>query len=93
MTPDQLRQGAALVRCLVEGDETARGPLSDWLLENGCLSPDSCVLRYLREGGAVKAWRDEDAGTVYVRAYPVGTGVVFMLAEFDAWAWEGTYAD
>ena len=35
MTPDQLRCGAALVRALVEGDDSARGPLSDWIWEHG----------------------------------------------------------
>lgn len=35
MTHDQLRTGAALVRALVEGDESARGVLADWIDDHG----------------------------------------------------------
>jgi hypothetical protein len=104
MTPDQLRQGAALVRCLVEGDETARGPLSDWLEDNGSPWSDD------RQPLPVLSWWLWDLRSPVVkgrvaisRPYsdvvkaeyiggPSGAGI-WTIGYFPLWAWEGTYAD
>ena len=90
MTTDQLRTGAALVRALVEGDETARGPLSDFLLQHEQISEEN--VEVLRQPWAVLSvirFFGERLVCVHRNAKPI-TPPCFNLGWFPTWAWNGT---
>lgn len=102
MTPDQLRTGAAIVRRLVEGDETARGPLSDFLEEFGVspikhthtdvFSRWACnLLRSPRTLEYEWWWWTPKQEMLTVRARCVREPGIYtvILAWLPAWAWEG----
>lgn len=87
-----LRTGAALVRALLAGDETARGVLADWLEQNGPLGTtiDQWVkalrrLRY-RVGPPplrVPPYKPADGVQVYI-------GYGWLLGTWPAEVWDAT---
>jgi hypothetical protein len=90
VTTDQLRTGAALCRALVEGDDSARGPLSDWVEEFGLpwpagstLAADSAWLT----GRAIGRLRD---GRGYALRKSGGDFVALWFAD-ENYAWLGTW--
>lgn len=94
MTATDLRTGAALVRALIDGDDSVRGPLSDWLEQYA--SPLQRWPQHLRR--AIDLLRDFDR--------PVCCGVLgqtgqyrlvwartedcdpVTIGQWPAWAWE-----
>lgn len=91
MTPDQLRTGAALVRALLDGDDTARGPLSDWILEHGlplgAPYDQQHAARLLRAGGGTVTTHVGSRGGV--RAGYSTPREWTWLGTWPAWAWNG----
>lgn len=89
MTNDQLRTGAALVRALVEGDDTARLPLSDFVEEFGLPASENVIgyaIRVLRNGLSTYQFSRSYDGRIFT--YLNGA----LIGTWPLWAWEGEYA-
>jgi hypothetical protein len=98
MTHDQLRTGAALVRALWEGDETARGPLSDWIEQEGGLPGmysvnDRAIVYALRRGLrlSMEVVHDDAEHVAVVNVACEVSSRWLWLGVWPKWAWQGDY--
>ncbi len=104
MTTDQLRTGATLVRVLIEGDESARLPLSDFVEEFGvppvgrshAVSFSLWACNLLRSSRTLRYdwwywwyWGPrKEMITVRAKCIQEPRFHTVILACFPAWAWE-----
>lgn len=93
MTATDLRTGAALVRALIDGDDSARWPLSDWIAENGLPGRDhrdsqAAVQRLRLYDGAATRTRPRLCPPGEVPCYYLCADGHCSLGTWPAWAWE-----